>query len=79
MDDFTRRQLVTGSAAAALGMAANRSAAAQRKGTNRSDGKGWFELECAMKETVLDDHRVRLRAYTGSSERARSSISWACG
>ena len=65
MDDLTRRQFVTGSATAALSMAANGSAAAAHKGTSRARREGWFELECAMKETVLDGHRVRLRAYNG--------------
>ena len=52
MDDLTRRQFVTGSAAAALGVATNHSAAAAQKGTNPAAGEDWIELECAMKETV---------------------------
>jgi FtsP/CotA-like multicopper oxidase with cupredoxin domain len=65
MDHFTRRQVVTGSVAAALGAATNGSAAVAQKGAASASSGDWIELEAAIKETVLDGHRVRLRAYNG--------------
>lgn len=64
MDKLTRRQIVTGSAALALGatMQPPTRSAAQPSGASAADGE-WIELECAMKEMMLDGHRVRLRAY----------------
>jgi FtsP/CotA-like multicopper oxidase with cupredoxin domain len=63
MHDSTRRQILTGSAAVALGMAARPAAAAGDPAISGSED--WIELETAIKETILDGHRVRLRAYNG--------------
>jgi FtsP/CotA-like multicopper oxidase with cupredoxin domain len=63
---FTRRQVIAGSVAAVTGAASSRSPvlAQEDKTAAAADGE-WIELEAAMKETVLDGHRVRLRAYNG--------------
>lgn len=66
MDDLTRRQFVASSAAAALGVVTDQSAdAAQKRGTSPANDDGQIQLEAAIKETVLDGHSVRLRAYNG--------------
>src|ERR1700682_5719751 len=69
MNDLTRRQILTGSAAVALGMSAGPVAAAggdqPAAGSPAVGSEDWIELETAIKETVLDGHRVRLRAYNG--------------
>ena len=65
MTTVSRRQFVTGSAAAALAaatpaapaLAQNRSRPARRSQTNQ------IALECAFKDMVLDGTKVRLRAY----------------
>jgi suppressor of ftsI len=62
MNDYTRRRILTGSAAAALGMIARPAASADPPAAGSAD---WIELETAIKETTLDGHRVRLRAYNG--------------
>jgi suppressor of ftsI len=67
MGELSRRQLLAGSAVVALGAAA---APALAGCSHHSDaaatGHGdWVELETAMKETTLDGHKVRLRAYNG--------------
>ena len=54
---------MTGSAAVALGMTTRPAAAAGDQPIAGSEG--WIELETAIKETILDGHRVRLRAYNG--------------
>jgi suppressor of ftsI len=66
MDDLTRRRLIKGTAALGLGIAAqpvvpSRDAAAAASVASED----WIVLETAIKETVLDGHRVRLRAYNG--------------
>jgi suppressor of ftsI len=66
MDDLTRRRLIKGTAALGLGIAAqpvvpSRDAAAAASVASED----WIALETAIKETVLDGHRVRLRAYNG--------------
>ncbi|MEM7317179.1 MAG: multicopper oxidase domain-containing protein [Planctomycetota bacterium] len=65
MKRFTRRQVVTGSAAAVLGAASTTSnVLAQTNPTDAAaDADGWIELEAAFKEMTMDGHRVRLRAY----------------
>lgn len=51
---------------AAAGVASGRSPAlAKAKEAAAPDDGAWIVLESAMKETVLDGHRVRLRAYNG--------------
>lgn len=63
MDKLTRRQLMAGGAAVALGTAIPAAKGVAQTGhTSAADGE-WIELECAMKETMLDGSRVRLRAY----------------
>ena len=62
MDDLTRRQILRGTAAALS--AAALPAAAVAEEAKPADGD-WIELETAIKETILDGHRVRLRAYNG--------------
>ena len=63
---FTRRQVVSGSVAVAVGAVHRQSSAvAQESESTTSDDGEWFVLESAMKETILDGHRVRLRAYNG--------------
>ena len=62
MDDLTRRQILRGTAAALS--AAALPAAAVAEEAKPTDGD-WIELETAIKETILDGHRVRLRAYNG--------------
>ena len=66
MDDLTRRRLIKRTAALGLGIAAqpvvpSRDAAAAASAASED----WIVLETAIKETVLDGHRVRLRAYNG--------------
>ena len=63
MDDLTRRQILTGTTAIALTPVSWTSPAAAQE-TPPADGE-WFVLETAIKETVIDGHRVRLRAYNG--------------
>ena len=68
MEDVTRRQLLAGSAAVALGAGAPQAFAedAPAPAAEPAPVEGdWIELETAIKETVLDGHRVRLRAYNG--------------
>jgi suppressor of ftsI len=65
--ELSRRQLLAGSAVVALGAAAAPAVAGCSKqsdvaATSHGD---WVELETAMKETTLDGHKVRLRAYNG--------------
>ena len=62
MNDHTRRRILTGSAAVALGMIARPAASGDPPAAGSAD---WIELETAVKETTLDGHRVRLRAYNG--------------
>jgi suppressor of ftsI len=62
MNDHTRRRILTGSAAVALGMVARPAASGDPTAAGSAD---WIELETAIKETTLDGHRVRLRAYNG--------------
>jgi suppressor of ftsI len=62
MNDHTRRRILTGSAAVALGMIARPAASGDPPAAGSAD---WIELETAIKETTLDGHRVRLRAYNG--------------
>jgi FtsP/CotA-like multicopper oxidase with cupredoxin domain len=64
MNEFTRRQLLTGSAALAAGLAAPAESATAQVAAAPAAGD-WFVLETAIKEMVLDGHRVRLRAYNG--------------
>lgn len=62
----TRRQLVAGSVMAAVGVASGRTpAVAQDDPAVTPDDGDWLELEAAIKETVLDGTRVRLRAFNG--------------
>lgn len=68
MKRFTRRQVVTGSAAAVLGVTSSSSnvlAQADQSVDAAADSDGWIELEAGIKETTLDGHRVRLRTYNG--------------
>lgn len=67
MNDLTRRQILTGSTAVALSMSSARPAAtAMTMGDQpAAASEDWIELETAIKEMVLDGHRVRLRAYNG--------------
>ena len=60
MSDVSRRQIWTGSAAAALAFAARPVATAA--GSVHED---WIELNVAFKDTIIDGHRVRQRAYNG--------------
>jgi suppressor of ftsI len=62
MNDHTRRRILTGSAAVALGMIARPAASGDPPAAGSAD---WIELETAIKQTTLDGHRVRLRAYNG--------------
>src|ERR1700730_10271481 len=62
MSDHTRRRILTGSAAVALGMIARPAASGDPPAAGSA---GWIELETAIKQTTLDGHRVRLRAYNG--------------
>ena len=66
MERPTRRQVVTGAAALMLGVANDSpdlGLATAEASQATAGGDDWIELECAMKETTLDGHRVRLRAY----------------
>jgi suppressor of ftsI len=67
--ELTRRQLLAGtavgSAVVALGAAATTALARCSRHTNPAAEGEWIELETAVKETTLDGHRVRLRAYNG--------------
>jgi suppressor of ftsI len=66
--ELSRRQLLAGSAVVALGAGATSALAGCTKRTDDAavNGHGdWIELETAMKETTLDGHKVRLRAYNG--------------
>ena len=54
MDDVTRRHILTGSAAVALGMTAQPAAAAATGGQPSTGSKDWIELETAIKEMILD-------------------------
>ena len=56
MDDLTRRQILRGTAAALS--AAALPAAAVAEEAKPADGD-WIELETAIKETILDGHRVQ--------------------
>lgn len=62
MSNLTRRQFIASSIATA-GVAAQRAPANAQSDSPTAASDDWFELECAMKETVLDGYRVRLRAY----------------
>jgi FtsP/CotA-like multicopper oxidase with cupredoxin domain len=64
---LSRRQLLGGATAVAALAAAPATAASQgaRRAAAPPGGGGWFDLRCGFKETVLDGHRVRLRAYNG--------------
>ena len=62
MDDINRRRLLAGTAAAAIGAAVQSVAVGKAAA---APGDDWLVLETATKETVLDGHRVRLRAYNG--------------
>ena len=63
MSALTRRQMLTSSAAVVLGLSARPAAAAADPPV--ASGEDWIELETAIKETAIDGHRVRLRAYNG--------------
>ena len=68
MDSISRRQLLQGAAAAAAlsGAVSAVPAAAQRRRAAAGPpggGDDWVHLRCAFKETMLDGHKVRLRAY----------------
>jgi len=63
MDRVTRRELLGGSLAAVAGVAGTVSSANAEGDAASLGGDDWIELECAMKEMVLDGNRVRLRAY----------------
>ena len=67
MGELSRRQLLAGSAVVALGAAAAPAVVGCSKNSDAAaTGHGdWVELETAMKETTLDGHQVRLRAYNG--------------
>src|ERR1700686_475524 len=66
MDDLTRRRLIKRTAALGLGIAAQPVVPARDAAAAASVASGdWIVLETAIKETVLDGHRVRLRAYNG--------------
>ncbi|HEV2817268.1 MAG TPA: multicopper oxidase domain-containing protein [Allosphingosinicella sp.] len=67
MDSISRRQLLQGAAAAAAlsgGVSAVPAEAQRRRRAAAPPGGGdWNHLRCAFKETTLDGHKVRLRAY----------------
>jgi len=65
MNDLTRRQVLTGSATVAVGMTALPVVAVAVSQQSTAASEDWIELETAIKETILDGHRVRLRAYNG--------------
>lgn len=65
MDKLTRRQVLAGSAAIVAGSAAPPVAVPAAAATPAAASEDWIVLDTAIKETVLDGHRVRLRAYNG--------------
>src|SRR5579864_2939642 len=62
MTDFSRREIVAGSAALALS-AATRTAQAQQGADAAPPKENIIRLECAFKDVVIDKTRVRLRAF----------------
>ena len=77
MNDLTRRRLIKRTAALGVGAAAQPAFAATgattlttaatptNPGTSPGASEDWIVLETAIKETTIDGHRVRLRAYNG--------------
>lgn len=63
MIDFSRREIWTASAAVAVALATRPVGAANPQPSAGSED--WIELEVAFKETIIDGHRVRQRAYNG--------------
>lgn len=63
MDELTRRDVVTGSAALALTAASGPALAQQGAKTARPPKLNVIKLECAAKDIVLDSTKVRARAY----------------
>ncbi|MDA5399687.1 multicopper oxidase family protein [Hoeflea prorocentri] len=63
MERVTRREVLGGSLAAVASVAGTSSFANEEGETAPLSGDDWIELECAIKEMVLDGNRVRLRAY----------------
>ena len=63
MIDFSRREIWTASAAVAVALATRPVVAANPQPSAGSED--WIELEVGFKETIIDGHRVRQRAYNG--------------